>query len=94
MQSTPWKKDTVIQFLEANGNFKSFIDGGIAGIHYRLDGVDFLIYRNDVSVEFYYPAPYNPTLDYSPVESFFIECRPILSKMVRDAADKRLISKK
>ena len=94
MQSTPCKKDTVIQFLEANGNFKSFIDGGIAGIHYRLGGVDFLIYRNDVSVEFYYPAPYNPMLDYSPVESFFFECRPILSKMVRDAADKRSISKK
>lgn len=93
MQSTPWNKETVIKFLEANGSFKSFIDGGIAGIHYRLNDVDFLIYRNDVSVELYYPAPYNPTLDYSPVESFFFACRPILSKMVRDAAYERLISK-
>lgn len=93
MTSETWTDDSVIQFLKTNESFESFIDGQHAGIRYLLGKVDFLIYRNNTSVEFYYPSPYNPAIDYSNAESFFGICGPILSKMVRDAADKRLMSK-
>jgi hypothetical protein len=93
MQSKTWTKEFVIEFLEKNESFRSFIEGNCAGIHYRLNNVDFLIYRNNTSVEFYYPSPFDPALDYSSAESFFAFCRPILTKMACEAADKRLISK-
>ena len=93
MTSSTWTKESVIQFLKEKESFESFIEGQSAGICDRLGEIDFLIYRNNTSVEFYYPSPYNPAIDYSNAESFFGICGPILSKMVRDVADKRLMSK-
>ena len=93
MRSTAWDEETVIRFLKSNGNFDDFLNGVHAGITYRIHDVDFLLYRNDIGVQLYYPSPYNPVIDYSAVETFFTVCQPILSKMVRDAADKRLTSK-
>lgn len=93
MQSTPWSKETVIKFLEQNDSFKSFVNGKCDAIHYRINNVNFLIYRNNISVQFYYPAPYDSAIDYSSAESFFYVCGPVLSKIVCDAADKRLTSK-
>ena len=93
MQSRTWDKKSVIQFLERNVSFRSFFDGEHAGINYRLNDVDFFIYRYNTLVDFYYPAPYNPAIDYPSAESFFAACGPILSEMARDAADKRLLSK-
>ena len=92
-QSTTWGQETIIQILDFYGGFNNFINGVTAGILCRLENVDFLLYRNDIDVELYYPAPYNPAIDYSRVEAFFSACRPILTKMVRDAANERLTSK-
>lgn len=93
MQSKNWNKKSVIQFLKKNDSFESFMEGECAGIRYRLNNVDFLIFRNNTSIEFYYHSPYNPAIDYQIAESFFAICGPILCKMACDAADKRLVSK-
>lgn len=92
-QSTTYSLETITQILNFYGGFNNFINGVTAGILCRLDNVDFLLYRNDTGVKLYYPAPYNPAIDYSRVEAFFSACRPILTKMVCDAADERLTSK-
>lgn len=93
MQPITWNQETVMRFLKSNGNFDDFLNGVHAGISYRLGNVDFLLYRNDIGVQLYYPSPYNPAVEYSIVDTFFTVCRPILSKLVREAADKRLTSK-
>lgn len=90
-----WNLEIVLDSLKNSPGFDAFVNGEKASFSYRLCDVDFLIFREGCNniVKFFYPFPYNPNLNYFAVESFFKACKPILEKMFRDAADKRLTQK-
>lgn len=86
-----WDDAKVLAFLESNPGYGDFVSGKNAGIIYTLEGVDFLIYREDTSVRLFYPAPYNPNIDYTPIEGFFGTCRRLLIRILNEAANNRLM---
>ena len=92
MQTKGWDRPAIIDFLSANDGYDDFVNGKNAGILYSLEGVDFLLYRILGTVELFFPAPYMPEIQYESVIQFFKICRPVLSEILNDASDSRLMS--